>query len=87
MLTCKIPSVIASHKYSYDKSVSFAHPTLYDTGLIEIHCLTEGCPLAILVELPKVVIDENAVFSGLAPNGGKIYAYTYDYKINEELFT
>ena len=66
----------AAHKYSYDKN-SALHPTLYHNGSIELFCTTEGCNNTITIDLPKVVVDENAIFDYKTDVGGLVYKYTY----------
>lgn len=76
------PSLVTSdHIYAYDPDNAM-DPTLESGGLIEIHCTTEGCDHAVVVNLPKVVIGENAEYYGPGLAGRKIYLYTYEYKEN-----
>ena len=73
--------VLSDHIYAYDQNKAL-DPTLENGGMIEIYCTTEGCDHAVVVNLPKVVVDENAVLVGTTDIGGKIYEYTYEYKEN-----
>lgn len=76
------PTLVPSdHIYAYDQNKAL-DPTLESGGMIEIYCTTEGCDHAVVVNLPKVVVDENAVLVGTTDIGGKIYEYTHEYKEN-----
>ena len=76
------PSMVTSdHSYAYNAENAI-HPTLESGGIIEIYCVTEGCDHATPVNLPKVVIGDNAELFGPGPAGRLIYTYTYEYKEN-----
>ncbi len=76
IITLSVVSMVKSHhKYTYDGNRAIP-PTIYNNGMIEIHCETEGCTEVILLTLPKVVIDENTVITGEI-EGNLIGEYTY----------
>ncbi len=82
ILTFTLPSPdYDKHTYTYHNSRA-EKPTLTREGFIEIYCTTEGCDHAVLVVLPKVVIGENVEFVDVAPNGAKLYSYTYKTEYN-----
>lgn len=71
----------APHKYEYNKNDA-DHPSLKFNGSIELYCTTEGCDHTVTVELPKVVIGENAIFDKETDIGGLVYKYTYETEYN-----
>ncbi len=70
------PSLKTSdHSYTYDEERAI-HPSLTKAGLIELFCSTGGCDHSVVVELPKVVVGENAIYVS-ETDIGEVYEYSY----------
>lgn len=71
---------VSGHSFTYDEEKAI-HPSTSKSGMIELYCSTEGCNHSVVVELPKVVVGENAVYVS-ETEIGTVYEYSYETEYN-----